>query len=224
MKASVRSNNNFSRSDIAKLGGITVAAPGVGNDLNKQVMSVFNDILKKHGPRAFEMPKRAAAIHEAGHVVINAILRWPATSTSIEQTMLTTGDLAWTGWTEAEGGEYIVTFDDCIRHARKTAAGLVAEVLFAGDDLRKGSSLDELLAAQMLCQQAAELRPGNDGEMLWTNDVWGWCAAQLLHNRDVHGEIVARLMKRHRVMSATLRKISDRVQELTPDMIEKSVA
>ena len=221
-KSAVRRNNDFSGDDMAKIGSITVVSPGVGNKLREQVTSAFNDILKKHGMRAFEMPKRAAAIHEAGHVVINAILKWPATDTSIKAFKLPTGDIAWSGWTEAEGGEAIVTFDDCIQHARKVTAGLAAEVLFAGDDLREGSSLDELIAAQMLCAQAAGLRPGYDEKMLWRNDVWGWCMAQLHHNRDVHAEIVARLMKRHRVMSATLRKLSNRVQELTLDVIEKT--
>ena len=65
---------NLLHDDVFTLAGFTMFGPGLGKAVRERFVALAADIMRKHGPRAFEMPKRAAAIHEAGHVTINSVL------------------------------------------------------------------------------------------------------------------------------------------------------
>jgi hypothetical protein len=202
---------DLSRDDILTLAGITVGSPGIGKRVQEAIAAFGQDILHKHGLRAFEMPKRAAAIHEAGHVVINSVLGVRTTDVYIDH-LHQMGRLDWIGFTEApEMGRPDVSFEEMLRRSRTVYAGLAAEDIFAGDDRREGSSIDELFMSQLIIENAALLIDTN-GEKLWKNDVWAWCLCQLQHNRDVHAEITAELLNRKRIRGKRLRDVCSRVR------------
>jgi alpha-ketoglutarate-dependent taurine dioxygenase len=89
---------------------------------------------------------------------------------------------------------------------------LTAEDLFAGEDRREGSSLDEIYASQAVCELACRRRPGSDAETVWQNDVVAWCARQLQHNQAVHGQIANALMDKRRIRGKRLRDLCAKVE------------
>jgi hypothetical protein len=210
-------DNDFSRDDIVTIGGITVGADGIGKTLRERVNDHIRQILAEHGPSAFEMPKRAAAVHEAGHVVIDTVLGIKATNVFIEARAIK-GKLAWGGYSEAPDLEFFDTpdrpasFETLLNRSRSLFAGLTAEDLFAGDERRAGSSVDEIFASQLVCELACNRRPGRDAATIWQNDVVAWCARQLQHNRTVHGEIADALMAKRRIRGKRLRDLCAKVE------------
>jgi hypothetical protein len=202
---------DLAQDDVLTLAGITVASPGIGKRTREALVAFGQDILRKHGPRAFECPKRAAAIHEAGHVVINSVLGVRTTDVYIDH-LQQMGRLNWIGFTESpETARPDVSFEQMLARSRIVYAGLAAEDMFAGDDRREGSSIDELFMSQMLAENAAILFNA-DGETLWKNDVWAWCLCQLQHNRDAHAEITDELLRRKRIKGKRLRELCSRVR------------
>jgi hypothetical protein len=213
---------DLSRDDVFTLAGFTMYGPGLGKAVRERFVTIAAGLLKKHGPRAFEMPKRAAAIHEAGHVVINSALGVRTTSVSIDH-LTKNGKLFWIGITNAPGLAFVdtpatpVSFDEILARSRITYAGLGAEILFAGEDRREGSSLDEILMSQILADCAASL-VGLDAPRLWRRQVAAWCMNHLFRNRKVHAGIAAALMERKRLRGKALRELCQKVKPLSsPD-------
>jgi hypothetical protein len=209
---------DLSRDDIFTLAGFTMCGPGLGKAVRERFVAVAAGILRKHGPRAFEMPRRAAAIHEAGHVVINSVLGVRTTSAVIEP-LTRDGKLFWIGMTSAPKLAFVDTpatpvgFDEILARSRITYAGLVAEILFAGEDRREGSSLDEVLMSQILAEHAASLI-GIDAARLWRDEVSAWCANELHRNRKAHAKIAGALMERKRLKGRALRELCQKVKPL----------
>ncbi|MGA2289054.1 hypothetical protein [Bradyrhizobium sp.] len=199
------------------IGGITIHQDGIGKALRERVNAHIRQILAEHGPSAFEMPKRAAAVHEAGHIVIDSVLGIETTNVFIEARAIK-GKLAWGGYSEAPDLEFFDTpdcpasFETLLNRSRSLFAGLTAEDLFAGEDRREGSSVDEIFASQLVCEIACSRRPDSDAESIWQNDVVAWCARQLQHNGTVHGEIADALMDNRRIRGKRLRDLCVKVE------------
>jgi hypothetical protein len=209
---------NLSQDDWFTLAGITMAGPGLGKRVRGRFVAIAASLLKKHGLRAFEMPKRAAAIHEAGHVVINSAVGVRTTSVLIDH-IHRNGALHWIGHTDAPDLAFVdapnapAGFDKLLMRARTTCAGIAAEHLFAGPDRREASSLDEIMMSQIFAERAASLI-GVNPEALWQNEVWAWCVAQLHQNRNTHAEIAAALMERKRLKGKALRDLCRKMKPL----------
>jgi hypothetical protein len=101
---------------------------------------------EQQGARAFEYPKRDAAVHEAGHCVVSACIGW-----QIRYVELRSGPQgSWCGWTEVVGTNYTLStytpLEEDLPYLLNIMAGFVAEELFLPDP-RMGSSLDEKIGA-----------------------------------------------------------------------------
>jgi hypothetical protein len=172
---------DLSQDDWFTLAGITMAGPGLGKRVRERFVAIAADILKKHGLRAFEMPKRAAAIHEAGHVVINCVVGIRTTSVLIDH-IHRNGQLCWIGYTEAPDMAFVdaptapAGFDKLLMRARTTCAGIAAEYLFAGPDRREASSIDEIIMSQIFAARAAPLIGVEEGKTRCGRGVWRSCA------------------------------------------------
>lgn len=211
--------------DIFTLAGFTMVGPGLGKAVRERFVTLAAALLKKHGLRAFEMPKRAAAIHEAGHVVAMSVMGVRVAGVLIDHATRN-GKLHWGGNTEAPELAFADTpaspigFDTLLDRSRIVYAGLAAELLFAGEDKREGSSLDEIIMSQLLAERAASLA-GANAERLWCDDVATWCHVQLYRNRAAHAEIAATLLKRGRLKRKLLRELCAKVSrpdEVFPDI------
>ena len=100
--------------------------------------------------------------------------------------------------------------------SRIAYAGIAAELLFAGDDRREGSSIDEIVMSQLLAEHAA-LRVGIDAPTLWRDQVAAWCNIHLHRNCKAHAEITAALMKRRRLKGKALRELCAKVTPIGAD-------
>lgn len=112
------------------------------------------------GKRAFESTKRCAAIHEAGHCVVNTITAdhdhggqwWPPYSTRIWRAPVK-GLCCWLGETLPAKNSPPLRVDartdplGYLTFAVRTMGGFVAELAFDGGDYRMGSSVDEWVIA-----------------------------------------------------------------------------
>ncbi|MBR0880982.1 hypothetical protein JQ608_28190 [Bradyrhizobium liaoningense] len=208
---------DLSQDDAFTLAGITMCGPGMGKAIRERMGEVAYGIMRKYGPRAFEMPKRAAAIHEAGHVVINATLGIRNTLSLIDQKRGGDGQPLWFGFTDVAGDELVDTpdcpasFEDILTRARAVYAGIAAEDLLAGDDRREASSLDEVMMSQILAERAADLND-RDAEPLWQKEVVMWCQRQIAANQEAHQQIVAALLARKRLKGKQLRELCSKVR------------
>jgi hypothetical protein len=206
---------DLSQDDMLTLSGVTMVGPGLGRRVRERFVDITADLLRKYGLRAFEMPKRAAAIHEAGHATINCVLGVRTTSVLIDH-IHRNGTLYWIGYTDApdlalvDMSDAPAGFDKLLMRARSTYAGIAAERLFAGSDRREGSSLDEIIVSQIFAERAASLI-GAEPEALWKNDVAEWCIEQLVLNRVVHAQISAALVERKRLKGKALRELCAKV-------------
>lgn len=106
------------------------------------------------GQRAFESTKRAASLHEAGHVVVYQATAggqwWPAHQARVWRLPIS-GLKVWTGATEVSSKAPSLHVDvrvnpqDAVVHAMRLLSGVVSEMVFDGADFRFGSSADELI-------------------------------------------------------------------------------
>jgi hypothetical protein len=214
-------STDLSHDDVFTLAGFTMCGPGLGKAVRERFVALAAGLMRKHGPRAFEMPKRAAAIHEAGHVVVNSVLDVRTTNVLINP-ITRSGKLFWIGYTSAPELAFVdtpaspVSFDNILARSRITYAGIAAELLFAGEDRREGSSLDEIIMSQLLAERAASL-VGASAPDLWRGDVANWCHSHLYRNHKAHAEIAAALMSRGRLKGRVLRELCAQVQAPADD-------
>jgi hypothetical protein len=185
---------DLSSPDRITLAGITLEGE-ICVSIRNSLVAVQKRVLVEHGERAFECPKEAAAIHEAGHVVVNVALGGRVRRVDID--CHPSG--AWIGYTEYLNGEWSLspetaTSEKWLEIARNLYAGVAAEMLF-DPDFRQGSSLDEVVMSQWIGGEAAHL-VNEDPASFWTTHVDRGVADILRKHRDVHGKIVANLMRR----------------------------
>jgi hypothetical protein len=161
---------------------------------------IAKQYIKKHwcaalaiqGPRAFEEPKSSAVVHEAGHAVLYAhheikvryVKVWRQKS-SIEQDH-------WVGKVKTTSIFHTgpdTSPEDDFKNACILFAGRTAEELFDADNLRLGSSLDEVVHVQLLAHNISQKTGVDPNEI-----IKGICAATvsiLKENEDVVREIAS---------------------------------
>src|SRR5262245_22222937 len=153
------------------------------------------------GLAAFEMARSSAIAHEAGHTVVGAVHGLAVSSCEITRRTIpkifrrAVGRSAWGGltrWAQPQpfgpAGEFAVEFANVptatvLTQIAVTIAGVVAEAVFDPDEYRDGSSIDEVLVAQVLTDQLAA-RLGLVAPELW-DLCWRRTAAVLKHNERV---------------------------------------
>src|SRR6266446_4663907 len=96
---------NLSNPDEITLAGIRLALPGIGTAVRGMLEDLTARVYAEHGGAAFACPKRAAAIHEAGHVVVYAAHGAEVECARIEPTGHEAG---WIGYTSAAGTAFLV--------------------------------------------------------------------------------------------------------------------
>lgn len=176
---------------------------------------------RAQGHRAFESTRRCAAIHEAGHCVVNAITAdrdhggqwWPPASTRIWREPVK-GLCCWLGETRPAKKAPPYRVDartDPLAYLTatlQTLGGVVSEMMFDDGDYRLGSSVDELIVAGGCCRalEAVGVFPtaeramaallGMAGQMLKTNaHVVQSIAATLERQRRIEGPELAALLR-----------------------------
>jgi hypothetical protein len=116
---------------------------------------LFRDAYAKQGPRAFEDPKSAAVVHEAGHAVVFACFGLQVSCVKVRQKKKGADRGHWIGLTEVVGGYKFeldpqTAVNDDVRNACILFAGRAAELLFDTENFRLASSMDELVTVRAL--------------------------------------------------------------------------
>jgi hypothetical protein len=191
-----RGHDLAASADRVTLAGVTIEGPGVGRGVYDALSKQIGRLLAEHGLAAFEHPKRATCLHEAGHAVVLPWLGKTVTKITISQR-----PDGWIGYTHWAEGAWCVdpgnenASSALIAVSRNLYAGLAAETLFAGNDLREGSSIDELIMSQAAAQAARDGR----GEALWQQEVHYPVCQHLRRNEHVVRRIAGYLLE-HRKM------------------------
>ena len=158
------------------------------------------------GPRAFECPKSSAALHEAGHCLIDALNGTLPASASIWP-IWEFGRLQWIGRTNGTPKWHV---DDetpaaaDLKQAQSQLAGVVAEALFDAD-YRLASSIDEIIISQSIVRTAA-IKMLRDAEELWLNTLTEVACKLKAHERTVR-QIANALMNRGGIKARRLRAL-----------------
>jgi hypothetical protein len=185
------------------LAGVTVkGAPDIAQRMRELLSKQTARILATHGPRAFEMPKTAACVHEAGHAVVATWLGKTVTRVGVHEC-----PVGWAGYCHWEGGNWRLEPSNTagmIELARSLYAGLAAELMWADEDRREGSSLDELVMSQIAAAEAAGSDAG--GEALWRTEVHGAVVQCLFRNQDTLIGVAEHLLEHNRLKGQPLRE------------------
>ncbi len=195
---------DFSHPDRITLAGITLGLPNIGTIVRRMLEDEHARVLAQYGPAAFECPRHAAAIHEAGHVVLYAIQGVVVDHTRIERT-----PSGWIGFTSAPDCAFRIehgvgeSLELYLNRARQLAAGVIAEELF-DRDFRRGSSLDEVVMSQVLAVKASLLAGAADEGRYWQQEVWRATGIVLQRHRQAVMEIAHDLHDCERLSGAAL--------------------
>jgi hypothetical protein len=134
-----------------------------------EVQSLVKRIVAEEGMEAFAMPKRTAAVHEAGHCIVFAAQGERVRSCRIKSRRYA-GKLYWGGLTF--GGDHWSCgpnsdVESDLKRMRVILAGVCAELLFDRENYKSGSSLDEVVMAQGIAAIAAAKMKGVSAKDLY---------------------------------------------------------
>jgi hypothetical protein len=207
--------SDLSDPDKITLAGITLALPGIGTAVRGMLEDLTVRVFDAHGLEAFACSKRAAAIHEAGHVVIYAAHGAEVESAHIEETPAKTG---WIGYTSSVGTAFTVKdgqgeSEDLYRNrARFLIAGVTAEKLF-DPEAKAGSSLDEWVMAQVMACKAAMLAGRKDDTRYFNDEVYRTAGLILLRHEETCREIARHLFDHGSLNGAKLAACCGRISQ-----------
>jgi hypothetical protein len=190
-------------------------------ELQAVLMPVLEDRIKQvfaaDGPAAFAMLKTDAAVHEAGHCAVASTEGMTVKRASIFEAPVSDAAAAiygtvWAGRTVYSGRRWRIDADSDpiqdLRCARTMVAGLGAEHVCG--IARAGSSLDELIMAQIMVDMAAK-KFGVTGPELW-GKTWLGTVEICWRNRKTIEAVADRLMKTGSITGTPLRRLLDGVE------------
>ena len=149
------------------------------------------------GPAAFKNTQAAAALHEAGHCVVNQ-----------REGVAPTKARIWLAEGEWVGRTYYATrlssgqtapADENLRNARATYAGVLAERLF-DTDYRLGSSIDEIIVTYALVYSAAA-KMRRDPEAVFLEQLKN--TAETLHKNEKTVRAIAEVLMQKGTLNQT---------------------
>jgi hypothetical protein len=171
------------------------------------------------GPCAFECPKTAAAVHEAGHLVEHKVVGLRSRWAGIYPNRVG-AQTFWGGRTRCEGlsrPDPTTAPETDLKFARLQMAGVMSEWLFDRKNYRAGSSLDEVTAAQAMVTNAA-VKLGCPIKPLWL-DMLAALGTDLKTHEAVVREIADVLMRCGSIAGSRLQRALARV---VPSSMEKT--
>jgi hypothetical protein len=176
-------------------------------DFRSQVQDLAQWAFSKQGWAAFECPKSAACVHEAGHATAYSAEGDDVLGVSIFR-RTHCGLACWLGETSTNAapktGPDTDPYSD-LKAARGIIAGVAAEQLFEGTRFRFGSSLDEVATFTNFCANAA-MKLGRD-QVEVRIENFAAVARLLADHGDVVVSIATALAERGRINGRRLTKL-----------------
>ncbi|SRR6266404_5937212 len=192
------------------LANITVEAEGIGPQIRGALEQEMTRIFRLFGPSAFENTKEAAAVHEAGHVVIYFLLGFRV---KVAQIAVSPSG-GWIGYTATHEREYLArgapNVAAALKVARSLYAGYASERLF-DPDFREGSSIDEILMSQITASMAAQELNVPEQEY-WSTEVHGFVHQSLAQHQLSVRAVAYRLLQRYSLKGHELAQLCSAVK------------
>jgi hypothetical protein len=181
--------------------------------------AIVQRILPRHGIKAFGSSRKETAAHEAGHAIIYAAEGLPVASISLCNTNVpvgTSGVIPFcSGWTECPNRQSLTPLSpiaDDERYLRQILSGWVGEVFsLRSQKVRRGSSLDERIAACMLAGRIYR-RTGKQIEQVLA-EQYAIIYATLRNNKLIHARLTNALTQQSLLQAEELNKL---LSDVTP--------
>src|SRR5262245_55831156 len=93
--------------DQVTLAGITISFRDAARRMRELLSEQTSRILAEHGPKAFENPKPAACLHEAGHAVVATCL-----GKRVNRVYIYKQPAGWAGFCRWDGGHWHIRPSD----------------------------------------------------------------------------------------------------------------
>jgi hypothetical protein len=199
------------------------ATPEALAHLNSCLESAVSEIFGKRGLRGFQSRRSDAARHEIGHAVvachdgreIKSIEIFGDTIEDIEM---------WGGWIEVEAEpskQKAPDHDTILKRVCHIYAGFCAEHYIANPDgtPAAGSSIDEIITAQIITSNLSQGPDFNDFESEWILNACGHRDLEImLSNADVIEELLTELDKTQKLEGARLKEIMEGIHR-APELL-----
>lgn len=186
----------------------TIHDPAARALLGNHALDLYERAYAMQGEASLESTRRQAALHEAGHALLYCLTangQWPP---PYKVRIWRDKPRVWLGRTHASRN---ATPDPADRlnneaiYAVRTVAGLMSEWTFDANDIRLGSSIDELVVFQQCAQYIAELAGLAAEEVIVR--LMGSVRAALLANSDVVLMLADALERRRKVEGRHLSRL-----------------
>lgn len=221
--------SNFKHaSDTFQLGDMTIGAEAV-ELVKQQWEELARTAFQIQGVRTFDEPKSSAVVHEAGHAVLFASYGVPMRSVRVwpHKKGITRGH--WVGRAQPTEFKWRVGPDASpevnFKHACIQIAGRIAEELFDTENLRLGSSLEEIIQVRIIAGSIAQKTQENPNRVLQA--IVTETRSILKSNESVVREIASRLDRDQVVRRDALGAMLARVQRPSvtqiPDCVRATV-
>jgi hypothetical protein len=135
--------------------GIAMACVPAAAALNEIAADISRLAFEKQGLAAFDSTRRAASLHESGHVIIGTVDGRKVRDLTVRRRLIA-GRHQWLGvtrWRHWDADKPLTspdsTVEDDIATARNVIAGWAAELLF-DPDFRQGTSIDEIATFNLI--------------------------------------------------------------------------
>jgi hypothetical protein len=201
------------RAGTLRLGNLTIsgeAAQLVKQDFAELARAAY----QAQGSRAFEDPKSSAVVHEAGHAVLYAYGGFEMRFVGVRQCKKGIQRGHWMGKAQPVE-EYLwstgpdIPPDEDLRNACIQLAGWMAEVLFDSDNLRAGSSLDEIMQVRLLSHNISQKTGADPNQVI--AGIYSITCRILKKNESVVREIASMLDRdgciRRKALGSILAKV-----------------
>lgn len=184
-------------------------------DYQARAADLLRTAYQFQGQRAFESTRRCAALHEAGHCIVNTITAggsfWRPAVTRIWREPVK-GLTAWLGETLPSKKAPPLQIDartrpmDCLTFGLQQLGGIASELLFDAEDYRAGSSVDEWMVAGGCARSLETIGMFNTGEEALAR-MFSTTRAMLTVNRPAVLAIADQLEQQRRIEGAALEKL-----------------
>lgn len=183
-----------------KLGATTLEDPELIADYQNEIRRrAFAGYLKQ-GNAAFENPKSSTVFHEAGHTVVAAYFNVPIRLVRVWKKKRGEAHGHWMGLTDAGKAwrsDNQSSPEADLEQACHQMAGILSEMLFDRENFRECSSMNEVLTANGLADNAA-IKNGKDRRELMLAVLA--CTGQALQQNEGIVRAIAADLDRHKVV------------------------
>jgi hypothetical protein len=205
---------------VTKKGGIfnnIGLPPGLFEDVTEVIAKEAHRLLGTEGINAFDMPRSAAVAHETGHAIVGTAVGLTIVNVEIFQRTTSFGK-NWCGRND-EASSW--SFGDAtptttvLARAKYLVAGVAAEQIFDPENFRHGSSIDEIVICQAICDGVFQTRRSEFPDIAHPRELWSWCwretCSTLIKHQDAVRALMAKLDRteclRGKPLAATLRRV-----------------